>query len=105
MYGNIDFKKTIPFVLNGIFLVVLLFFAAKDYMTFLKGSVFLHRVMADRELIIDRALKEGKNEITLEKVYMDYRFEYSDFSNYYKDYYGVTVHFVDKDEPLLLNKN
>ena len=101
IYAQIDFTKRLPLVVNVLFLLCLLVFAAKDYLTFIKGSYFLDKVMKQRVEVIEKAKEDGKNEIYLEKIYLDYRFEYSDFSNYYKDYYKIKVNFVDKGDPNL----
>lgn len=98
LYANLDFRKMLPKVINLGFLAVLIFYASIDYLTYLKGTYFLHREMNKREAIISESLKEGKTTLKFESIYMDYRFEYTDFANYYKDYYGVDVTFVDKLE-------
>ena len=105
LYVQIDFSKAIPMVVNCLFLLALFFYAGKDYVTFLKGSYFLDKMMKERVEVIDKVKSEGKNEVYFEKIFLDYRFEYSDFSNYYKDYYNINAHFVDADDPnLQLNK-
>lgn len=104
LYARIDFSKILPMIINGLFLLVLLVFAGKDYLTFLKGSYFLDQVMKQRIEVIDQAKAQGENEIYLEKVFLDYRFEYSDFGNYYQDYYGLKVNFVDYGDSHLQTK-
>lgn len=101
LYANIDFRKMLPKVINLAFLAVLILYATVDYITYLKGVYFLSKEMTKREKVIEESVKEGKSPIVFESIYMDYRFEYSDFANYYKDYYGVDVHFVDKGDPRL----
>lgn len=101
LYAQIDFKKTLPLVINCIFLFLLVVFGGKDYLTFLKGSYFLDKVMKQRTELIDAAIQEGKKDVNIEKVYLDYRFEYSDFVNYYQDYYKVRVNFLEKGDPRL----
>lgn len=32
---------------------------------------------------------------------LNYRFEYTDFSHFNKEYYGVNIHFVEEDDPIL----
>lgn len=95
LYANIDFKKIIPKILNFALLAALICYSSIDYVTFLKGSYFLHNQMDVREHIIDEAKAKGETSVTLEAIHLDYRFEYSDFANYYKDYYNIDATFVE----------
>lgn len=101
LYANIDFKKLIPQSANLIILALLLVFAAKDYFTFFRGLQFLHNETASREIVIAKAIDEGKTDVYFRAIRLDYRFEYTDLSNFYKDYYGIDVHFVELDDPRL----
>lgn len=98
LYGNIDFKQIMPKVLNLMLLAVLIICASKDYITFLKGTYFLHKEMAKREVYISDNIKKGNRNITFEVIYMDYRFEYTDYTVYYRHYYDIEATFVDKIE-------
>ena len=93
LYANIDLRKRATRAVNLLFLAVLIFASAIDYMTFLKGTYFLHKQMKIREQKIDEAKAKGETKIEFEAIYMDYRFEYTDYSNFYKDYYNIDVTF------------
>ncbi len=98
LYANIDLRKMLPKLINIAFLAWLIFYASIDYMTYLKGTYFLHKEMTKREAKIKKSLEEGKTAVMFEAISMDYRFEYTDFANYYKDYYKIEATFVDKIE-------
>lgn len=104
LYANIDFSKLFPKILNLVLLLLLTLFAAKDYITFFRGTQFLHRAIAEREQVIDECKRQGIEEVAFEKIYMDYRFEYTDYANYYKDYYNMDVHFYEAGDPRLDKK-
>lgn len=101
LYANIDFKRMCPKILNIVFLATLLFFAAKDYTMFFRGLLFLDKEIRPREAIIAKAKAEGKNDVYFRKIMLNYRFEYTDFSHFNKEYYGVNIHFVEEDDPIL----
>lgn len=98
LYASINLRQALTRVVNIVFLSVLLLYASIDYMTFLKGSYFLHKQMNIREQIIDEAKTKGENSVTFEAIHLDYRFEYSDFANYYKDYYNIDAKFIEEED-------
>lgn len=95
LYANIDFSKLVPKVANWVLLLALIFYASIDYVMFLKGLYFIDKQITKREIAISECIKDGKNRISFEQIHMDYRFEYNDFSNFYKEYYLIDVDFVD----------
>lgn len=101
LYANIDFKKLFPKVVNYIFLAFLLYGSTLLYVQYFNGAKFLHSYMIEREAAIADAKKQGKKEVAVLAIHLDDRFEYTDFKNFYRDYYDLEVLFLELGDPRL----
>lgn len=95
---NIDFNQVYTKYLRIALLTILFVVSTKDYYTFLRASYFIDKVYKDREQQIIKAKENGEQEITFTPIQVDYRMNYTDFSNFYEDYYQIKVHFIEPQQ-------
>lgn len=95
---NIDFNQIYTKYLRITLLTILFIVSAKDYYIFLRASYFIDKVYKDREQQIIKAKENGEQEITFTPIQVDYRMNYTDFSNFYEDYYQIKVHFIEPQQ-------
>lgn len=98
LYAHIDFRNFKLKLVNLVLLGVVLGFCAYDYGHAVKAFRFIYNVEQQREHQIDECKANGVKEITLERVKIDYFYNYMESGPFRSDYYQMNIEFEDTDE-------